>query len=118
MCPVESGSVSLLHLIFLFLSFAAGGVVGGSSWFREEPLVQESHEAASRETVQAAGNRGAAHMYDCQSDLSFLLQNIYADLQKIQLIFFCQLIQMYLMCVCVEWWAEREQAATGLSVSN
>ncbi len=55
--------------ILIFLSLPPGIVDGWPSWFWKEPLGQDSHEAASRETVQAVGHRGAARMYDCQSNL-------------------------------------------------
>lgn len=40
-----------------------------SSRLWEESLGQDSHEAASRETVQTVGRRGAAHVYDGLSNL-------------------------------------------------
>lgn len=77
-CEVsDSSCLCQIPCIFITLnplSLLPGVAVGGSSWFWEEPLVQDSHEATSRETVQGPRNGGAAHLHDRESHLQAALE--------------------------------------------
>lgn len=103
-------------------SLFPGADDGWSSWIWEKPLGQDSHEAVSRQTVQAVGYRGAARMYDCKNKrwifalvfffISYAQKSCNNDVQ------FLAKSDSKMYGVCVEWWAEGAPAAAGLSVSH